>query len=132
VSPEPGGGAPQPGLIAALRGLLGGAAELAHSRLHLLAADLEEAGVRIGATVIYALLALYLAFIGLVLAVMFVVVMFWQHSPLLAIGILCALFLGAALGCALLALATARARPRLFETTIGELRKDAQRLRGGR
>jgi len=75
-----------------------------------------------------ALVALFCAGVGVVLATLFVVIALWNAHRLLALGIPAILFLlGAALAW-LVVLGKARAKPRLFAASLAELSEDHKEL----
>ena len=97
---------------------------IAHTRLELLSTELEEQRVWLSSMLVWTLIALFCAGVGVVLATLFVVIALWDTHRLLALGIPAILFLlGAALAW-LIVLGKARAKPRVFETSLGELSKD--------
>ena len=104
-------------LVAALR-----------TRIELLAVDAQEAGERIVTLLAWTLAGLFCLFMGLVLGVLLVIVAFWDNSPLLAVGLLAGLFLGAAATCALFARGLLRAQPALFASTVAVLQADRDAL----
>ena len=104
---------------------------IAHTRLELLSNDLEEERVWLSSMLVWGLVALFCAGLGVLLATLFVVVALWDTHRLLVLGILAILFLlGAALACRVV-LGKARTKPRLFAATIGELSKDHKELTSG-
>ena len=104
---------------------------IAHTRLELLSNDLEEERVWLSSMLVWGLVALFCAGLGILLATLFVVVALWDTHRLLVLGILAILFLlGAALACRVV-LGKARAKTRLFAATIGELSKDHKELTSG-
>ena len=101
---------------------------IAHTRLELLATDLEEQRVWLSSMLVWALVGLFCAGLGVVLATLFVVVALWDTHRLLALGIPAILFiLGAALAW-LVVLGKARAKPRLLAASLAELSKDHKEL----
>ncbi|MDR3394039.1 MAG: phage holin family protein [Parasulfuritortus sp.] len=116
------------GLLASLSVLAGTLTGIIHTRLDLLSSDLEEDREHWLSLLVLALVALFFMGVGVVLAVILLVVAFWDTYRLLALGTLAALFLGSGLAAWLIAVRRARAKPRLFEATLSELRKDRQQL----
>jgi len=116
------------GLLDSMRRLAQTAVGLVETRLEIIVTELEEERLRLRRTLILAVVAGFCLSVAALLAVMFVVVVFWDTHRLTAIGGLLALFLGggAVAGYALWRQTGGHAR--LFETTLGELRKDRERL----
>jgi len=101
---------------------------MAHTRLELLSTEIEEEWVRISSMLVWTLVALFCAGVGVVLATLFLVLALWDTHRLLALGIPAILFLfGAALSW-LVVRCKARAKPRLFEASLTELSKDHKEL----
>ena len=65
---------------------------------------------------------------GVLLLTLLVIVMFWDTNRLLAIGGFAVLYLAIGAGLAMAARARAAAGSRLFEASLGELKKDHDRL----
>jgi len=121
-------GPPASGLLASARGFASTLLEAMRTRLELFAVDAQEAGERVVALVIWTLAGLFCLFMGLVLVTLLVIVAFWENSPLLAVGLLAAVFLAGAVLCALSARALLRARPGFFAATIETLQGDRDAL----
>ena len=102
---------------------------LLHTRVEIVATELEEERARIRQAILLALIAGVCLAIAALLAVSFLVVIFWESNRLLAIGVLFFIFFGIGGGCVLRLVHEGRTRPRLFATTLSELAKDGERLR---
>lgn len=102
---------------------------LLQTRVEIVATEFEEERVRIRQAIVLALIAGVCLAIAALLAVSFLVVIFWESNRLLAIGVLFLVFFGIGGGCVLRLMHEGRTRPRLFATTISELAKDRERLR---
>jgi uncharacterized membrane protein YqjE len=101
---------------------------IAHTRLELLSTELEEQWIWLSSMLVWALVSLFCAGLGVVLATLFVVLALWDTHRLLALGIPAILFLlGAALA-RLVVRGKARAKPRLFAASLTELSKDRKEL----
>ena len=104
---------------------------MARTRLELAAVELQEETQRLFGYLAWALAAAVLALGALVLAVLFVLVLFWDTHRLAAVGGMAVLFI---LG-TLFAVSKVRAgfakRPPVLPATLAELRKDADALKGG-
>jgi uncharacterized membrane protein YqjE len=102
---------------------------LLHTRIEIVATELEEERVRLRRGLLLAIVAGFSLAVAAVLAVMFLVVLFWDTHRLIAMGVLFLVFFGIGAGCVLTLARHARSRPRLFSTTLSELAKDGERLR---
>jgi len=108
--------------------LVGTLLAMAQTRLELLSTEIEEQRAWLGALLVWTLVALFCAGVGVVLATLFVIMSLWDTHRLLALGIPAILFLlGAGLALRIV-LGKARAKPRLFAASLGELSKDRKEL----
>jgi uncharacterized membrane protein YqjE len=129
---EPAGKAQdQQGLFASTRGLLGTGVTLLHNRLQLLGVELAEERVRLVSMLAYGGTAFLCIAAGLIFLAILLTVLMWESNRLLALGIFAALFLGAGIASAALALSLARGGSKLFSATLAELRKDRDALSAG-
>ena len=116
------------GLFDSVKVLAGTLLAMAHARLELLSTEIEEQRAWLGSMLVWTLVALFCAGVGVVLATLFVVMALWDTHRLLALGIPAILFLlGGALAWLIL-LGKARAKPRLFAASLGELSKDRKEV----
>lgn len=103
---------------------------MARTRLELAAVELQEETQRLFGYLAWAMAAAVLALGALALAVLFVLVLFWDTHRLLAVGGMALLF---ALGCGF-AVAKLRSglasRPPLLAATLAELNKDVAFAKG--
>lgn len=123
--------APGAGLFASLRRLADTAVGIVQVRLELFGTELEQEKLRVIEALIWAGAALLTLGLSLVLAIGFVVLLFWDGYRLAAVGVLTLLF---AAGTAWL-LHMARDRLRApeggaFALSLAELRKDRRDLGG--
>lgn len=116
------------GLLESLSALAASLVAIAHTRLDLLSTDVEEDRAHVLSLLVLALAALFFLGIGVVLAAIVLAVAFWDTHRLLALGSLAGFFLAAGMAAGLFALRKARAKPRLFATSLSELLKDRQQL----
>ena len=123
--PSPGAG---PG--ASLRALGATLLELVGTRAELAVVELREEGERRKEMLVLVLVAALFLALGLLLAALFVVVLFWDDHRLAAIGGVTALYLAVALLAFLRLGQRARASPPPFEVTLRELATDWELLRG--
>ena len=124
---DPGSGR-RGGLFDSVKALAATLLAIAHTRLELFSTEIEEQRAWLGSMMVWTLVALFCAGVGVVLATLFVVIALWDTHRLLALGVPAILFLvGSALAW-LIVLGKARARPRLFEASLVELSKDRKEL----
>ncbi len=116
------------GVLDSLQNVARTALALVQTRLELFASEIDEQRALLARIALLAAVAAFCLGLAVILAVLFVVVFFWDTNRLLAIGTLAG-GLGAAGVFALLMLrAAVHARPRLLAATLAELRKDRARL----
>jgi uncharacterized membrane protein YqjE len=123
---SPSGG----GLFDSLHRLVDTAVEILQVRLQLLGSELEQEKLRLIEAMVQAAIGLVMVALSLVLALGFVVLLFWEGYRLPAIGVLTLLFAGG--GAWLLRTALNKARgpeggP--FALSLSELRRDREGLR---
>ena len=124
---DPGSGR-RGGLFDSVKVLAGTLLAIAHTRLELFSTEIEEQRAWLSSMLVWTLVALFCAGVGVVLATLFVVIALWDTHRLLALGIPAILFLlGAGLAW-LIVLGKARAKPRLFAASLAELSKDRKEL----
>jgi uncharacterized membrane protein YqjE len=122
------GAAASSGLLHSLRSLASTLYSAVHTRLEILATELEEERLWLERLLVLAFAALFCICMGALLAVMFIVAYFWDTYRLESIGALTLAFLipGAALVWTLRDKVHARGKP--FPATRGELAKDRASL----
>lgn len=116
------------GLFDSLSGLTSTVVAIIHTRLELFSNDLEEDQAHVLALLAQMLAALFLLGVGVVLAVILLVLAFWDTHRLLVLGVLAGLFLTAGLVAGAVALYKARNKPKPFAASLAELYKDRQQL----
>ena len=121
-------GTGSPGVLGSARDLISGSIAALQTRLALFSADAQEAGWRLAAIIVYAIVALFFLFVGLVLLALLIIVAFWDRSPTLAVGLLSGFFLLGSAVFAWLAVGYTRARPGLFAATLQTLERDREAL----
>jgi uncharacterized membrane protein YqjE len=124
-APERG---PISGLFKSLSNLLATFVAIAHTRIELLTTELEEEMHLIAELLIWSLVALLSAGIGLFLAALVVIFLFWDTHRLSASIAVTAFFFLLALVAALILRSKVRNRPKLLENTLAELAKDRKQL----
>ena len=117
-------------ITAALRQFGANLVDLLRTRIELAAVELQEGTHRLIGYLAWALAAAVLGLFALALAVLFVLVLFWDTHRLAAVGGMTVLFaLGAVFAVTKLRAGLA-ARAPFLPATLGELRKDAAALKG--
>jgi len=116
------------GLFESLTTLTATLVAIAHTRLDLLSADLEEDRAHLFSLLVLTLAALFCLGVGVVLATLLLVVAFWDTHRLLVLGSLAGFFLAIGVAAWGFALHKARTKPRLFTASLLELLKDRQQL----
>ena len=81
------------GLFESLKVLAATLLAIAHTRLELLSTELEEERLRLSSMLVWTLVALFCAGLGVVLATLFVVLALWDTHRMLALGIPAILFI---------------------------------------
>jgi len=101
--------------------------DIGANRIELLVVELQEERQRLMCSIVLALGAAGLALLGGFAFTLGVVVLLWEHSPVLTLGILTLLYLG---GAALLGARLARVQKgwHMFAATLDQLRKDRECL----
>jgi uncharacterized membrane protein YqjE len=117
------------GLLNSLTMLASSLVSIVYTRLELLSTDLEEDREHLLSLLIMSLAALFSLMVGVVLAAILLVVIFWDSHRLLALGLLAGFFILAGLAACAFAVRKAKTKPRLFLASLLELFKDGQQLR---
>lgn len=125
AAPERG---PISSLFKSLSKLLATFVAIAHTRLELLTTELQEEMHHIAEILMWSLVALLSAGIGLFLAALVVIFLFWDTHRLLASIAVTAFFFLLSLVAALTLRSKVRNRPKLLENTLAELAKDRKQL----
>lgn len=126
---EEEGAAARGGLLRSIKHLAAALLAAAQTRLEILATELEEDRLRLVQLLLLGLAAAFCLGVGIVLAVTFVVIYFWDTHRLLAVGILMLIFLGAGAVLGWIVRDKVKTWPRPFAATRGELSKDQASLR---
>jgi len=122
-------GQPARGFLRPVRSALAVFASAAHTRLHLLAVELEEERERLKQTLVLTLLFFFGLSLGFILLTIFAVALFWQQGWIYALGALAAVYLGIAIAAGVMLRRKILLHPKLFAATLNELAKDCDRLR---
>jgi uncharacterized membrane protein YqjE len=113
-----------PGLFDSARKLVANLAGLAHTRLELLSAELEEELARLGVILLAAIVSLFFAFLGVAFAAVAVMIAVGEEYRLAVAGAFAIAFLAIGGLSAWWMRRVARAKPRVFNASLAELRKD--------
>lgn len=116
------------GLLDSLTTLAATLVAIAHTRLDLLSTDLEEDREHLLSLLVLSLASLFCLGVGIVLATILLVAVFWDTYRLLVLGLLAGFFLAAGMAAFGFARHKARTMPRLFAASLLELLKDRQQL----
>ncbi len=116
------------GLLSSLRCLTSTLIEVLYTRVELFAVELDEERRRITRALWLAAVGAFCLSLGILLAVLFLVVLFWDTHRLLVLGILAFGFLAAGIAALLTFRVRLAERTRLFSQTLEELRRDRDRL----
>jgi uncharacterized membrane protein YqjE len=116
------------GLLGSLKSLVATLVAIAQTRLELLANEIHEEGLRVSRMLVLALIAVLFLGFGVLLLTLLVIVVFWDSNRLLAIGGAAAVYLVIGISLAIEVRRRSAASSRLFEASLGELKKDRERL----
>ena len=117
-----------PGLLASLQQLMATLLEILQTRVEIVATEFEEERVRLRELVVFGSLTLFFVSVGLTLATLFVVALYWDTHRLAVLGGVALLYLGLGGFTAICLNRRLKSRPRLFSTTLSELEKDRDQL----
>jgi uncharacterized membrane protein YqjE len=116
------------GLFGSLKRVAATLLAMGSARLELLSTELEEQRVWLGSMLMWTLIGLFCAALGVVLATLLVVVVFWDTNRVLVLSLLVGLFFLAAIFAWSVVRNMARTKPRLFSASLAELSKDREQL----
>lgn len=116
------------GLFKSLANLLATIVAIAQTRLELLSTELQQEMHRVAEIMVWTLIALLSAGIGLFLLALVIIFVFWDtHRVLASIAVTGAFFVIAVVA-GLVLRAKVRGKPRLLDATLAELAKDRDHL----
>lgn len=118
------------GLFASLKRLAETLIATLQTRLELLSTEAEERALQYARGLLFAVAALIVGAVGMLVATVFVIVLFWDTHRLLAIALVALAYLATSFVLARRAQRAWRGQPRLFAATLNELAKDREHLRG--
>lgn len=100
----------------------------AETRARIAASEFEEQVLRILEVAAWAVAAVFFFAIALLLASLFIVLVFWDSNRLLAAGLLVFVFVVSGGFSALMVRSCLASRPKFLAATLAELEKDRQKL----
>ena len=116
------------GLLESLTVLASTMVAVVHTRLELLSTDLEEDREHLFSLIIFALVALFCLVVGVMLATILLVTVFWDTHRFLVLGSSAVFFLAAGMAAFWFTMHKASTKPRVFTGSLLELLKDRQQL----
>ncbi|MFN7087871.1 MAG: phage holin family protein [Burkholderiales bacterium] len=123
--PDP---APSSGLLTSLRNLAATLIAAVQTRLELLATEVEEERLRLLQLMLGGALAIGFSALGVLMLTLAVVFLFWDTHRVLVTTLFAVFYLGIGIALWFVVAGRARARSRLFSTSIAEMAKDRQQL----
>jgi uncharacterized membrane protein YqjE len=125
---DPAAGTRAGGLFGSLKRLVATLVDVGHTRLQLLANEIHEERLRIQQLWLLAILGVFFFALGVLLSTLFVILLFWDSNRLLAVGGFAGLYLAIGIVFAVVVRNRTARGSRLFEASLGELKKDGARL----
>jgi uncharacterized membrane protein YqjE len=124
-------GPESPGLFDSVRRLLANVVGLAHTRLELLSTELQEELARLALILLAALVSLFFGVLGLAFATVALLIAVGDDYRLAVAVLFAASFLAVCVLSALWMRRLARVKPRVFDASLSELRRDRDLLMPG-
>ena len=128
VAPRPDVG-PVSGLFKSLTNLVATVVGIVHTRVELLTTELQEEVHRVAELLVWTVIALLAAGMGLFLGALAIIFVFWDTHRLLAAVLVTASFFAIALVAVVVLQAKLRSKPPMLDATLAELAKDREHLR---
>ena len=125
-------GGPISGLLHSISQVLATLLGMAHTRLELFTAELQEEVQRAAMLLLWALAALFALGIGCFLAALSLIFAFWDTHRILVAVCVTAAFFAIALLAVLVVVKKLRKHPRMLQGTLSELKRDHDSLRARR
>lgn len=116
------------GMLDSARAVLVALLEIGQTRLQLASTELEEERLRVAELLLFATAALFCLGVGVVLATLLLVLLFWDGPRVLVLALATAAFLGAGAAMAAAWRRKARGKPPLLAATLTELQRDREAL----
>jgi len=117
-------------LFESLRNLARTSLAIVQTRIEIFASEIDEERARLARIAVLAAIAALCVALVVILAVFFLVVLFWDTDRLLAIGVLAGVFAVGGIAACLGLRAAISQRPKFLSATLAELRKDREKLEG--
>jgi len=121
----------EPGLLGSARRVLATLLEIGQTRLQIASTELEEERLRLAELMLWATFSLFFLGVGLVLASLLLVMLFWEGQRELVLATISAVFLIVGAWAGMTWRRKSRNKPALLATTIAEFKRDRAAL-GGR
>lgn len=102
---------------------------IAHTRIELLTTELQQEMYRVAEIMVYTVIAVLAALIGLFMAALVIVFIFWDTHRVLAAVLVTSVFFIIAVSSLVVLRVKVKNRPPLLEGTLAELATDATNLR---
>jgi uncharacterized membrane protein YqjE len=128
MADEPLAAVPNRGLLGSASHLLATLVAAAETRVGIFASELQEERLRLTRLLLLGAATLFFLGLGTVLLSVFLVVLFWNSDRLAVLGLLCGLFMGLGLVCAVVLALVARGQKPVLSETKDVLAKDRQLL----
>ncbi|HEY0683388.1 MAG TPA: phage holin family protein [Steroidobacter sp.] len=120
---------PVAGLFQSLNHFLATFVAIVHTRLELITTELQEEVRQVGAILLWAFIAAFAAMMGLFLAALAVIFVFWDTHRLIASLAMIGLFVLVAVVAGLILKHKLSTKPPLLDDTLAELAKDRDQLK---
>jgi len=121
--------APATGLFQSLNNFVATLVGIAHTRLQLLTTELQEEVQQVGQLLLWSFVALFAAMMGLFLAALTVIFVFWDTHRILAALLMTGAFVAISVVAAIVLVRKVNAKPPMLDATLAELAKDRDQLR---
>lgn len=118
-----------PGLLSSLHSMVATVLEIIQTRIEIIANEVEEEREHLRAMILYGLLAVLFLTLGLLLGTLYLVLVFWDEYRVTVVGLFAGLYLIGGIAGLLMIRRRERQRPKMFSTTVAELRQDRENLR---
>ena len=116
------------GLLGSVKSLVATLVAVAYTRLQLIANEIHEERLRIQQLWLLSIIAVFFFAFGVLLFTLLVIAVFWDSNRLLAIGGFAVLYAVIGIVFAVAVRNRAAEHTRLFEASLGEFKKDRDRL----
>ena len=117
------------GLFKSLANMLATLVAFAQTRLELLTTELQEEVQRTASLMIWGVVAMLCAMMGLLFAALTIIVIFWDEHRILAASLVTGFFLIVAVAAVIVLIVKVNSKPRFLDATLAELARDADTLK---